>query len=331
MRIGLFYDSFDPVNEGHLDTAALLINAFNLDQMVFVADPDEGTAGLNERIRMLDMAVHEYALLSVWHKGIDPSVFISDDLDEKIVFSFFPNDGRQHLEKAKTVYIPNEIPTSRNAMLLSGIIRELLYQGKPVSQYITLPVEEQLYRNGIYFPSGIRNIQRELMNHIDSKRYFHTCAVMQRAALLAEKYGVNAERARMASLLHDCAKSLNRMEAYNLSGDELFIPKVLHAGAGAVLAKEMYGVTDEEILRAIRLHCTGDRGMSELEMLVYLSDITEHTRVFPCVNELRAASEISLQLGMKKALEFSLKYLNSSGTENIHPATLRAYQYYKEV
>ena len=50
--------------------------------------------------------------------------------------------------------------------------------------------------------------------------------------------------------------------------------------------KELFGAPDE-ICEAIRWHTTGKPEMSLLEQIVYLADVTEETRDFPGVEDLR--------------------------------------------
>ncbi len=40
------------------------------------------------------------------------------------------------------------------------------------------------------------------------KRFKHTLGVVEAATRLAERYGVNRDEARLAALLHDCAKEM---------------------------------------------------------------------------------------------------------------------------
>jgi predicted HD superfamily hydrolase involved in NAD metabolism len=50
---------------------------------------------------------------------------------------------------------------------------------------------------------------------------------------------------------------------------------LIHGPLGAVIAKKDYGINDEEILKAIRIHTTGDTNMSLLDKIIFLSDFIE--------------------------------------------------------
>jgi predicted HD superfamily hydrolase involved in NAD metabolism len=53
---------------------------------------------------------------------------------------------------------------------------------------------------------------------------------------------------------------------------------LLHAKVGSFLAKEKYGIEDEDVLNAIRYHTTGRPCMSTLEKILYIADYIEPGR-----------------------------------------------------
>ena len=55
-------------------------------------------------------------------------------------------------------------------------------------------------------------------------------------------------------------------------------PSFFHAPAGAVVAKETFGVRDEEILAAIRCHTLGGSAMTGLMLAVFVADFIEPGR-----------------------------------------------------
>ena len=154
-------------------------------------------------------------------------------------------------------------------MIASTEIRKRLTAGLPVDGLLPERVEQAVYEGGAYFPADVRAMQEKCREALSAKRYSHVCGTMRAAASLAVLWKQDAQRARVAALLHDCAKCLPILEQEILSGDESDISPVYHAFAGAVLAKMEYGITDEIILRAIRLHTTGDWGMSDFDALIY--------------------------------------------------------------
>ena len=49
-----------------------------------------------------------------------------------------------------------------------------------------------------------------LKAYLDEKRYIHTLGVRDSAVMLADRYGADVDKARLAGLLHDCAKCLSK-------------------------------------------------------------------------------------------------------------------------
>ena len=101
-------------------------------------------------------------------------------------------------------------------------------------------------------------------------RYEHSLRVAQCAGELALRHGVDAPKARLAGLLHDLARlySPERLIAECESRDmpidenERAHPMLLHARLGAALARELFGVEDDDVLSAIAKHTTGAPEMS---------------------------------------------------------------------
>ena len=63
-----------------------------------------------------------------------------------------------------------------------------------------------------------------------------------------------------------------------------FHHELWHGPVGAIIARNEFGIEDEDILNAIRFHTTGRAGMSTLEKLIYVSDMIEPGRNFPVWN-----------------------------------------------
>ena len=157
---------------------------------------------------------------------------------------------------------------------------------------------------------------------LTADRYRHTLGVEHTALQLAAKYGIDPGKVRMAALLHDCAKCMREPDMLLLLKKHNMEPKypadrtrtLMHAAASMILAKEQYGVTDEDVLSAVRWHTTGHAGMTDLEKLIYLADMIEPgRRPFPALFEIRDATWQSLDQGIKLAAARSLQYLDQRG------------------
>ncbi|SHF13638.1 putative HD superfamily hydrolase of NAD metabolism [Thermoanaerobacter uzonensis DSM 18761] len=160
-------------------------------------------------------------------------------------------------------------------------------------------------------------LKRKLRNLLDEKRYLHSIGVMETAMHLAKKYGANVEKAQIAGLLHDCAKSysdeelLKFAQRYGIEVDEVLknAPFLLHGPIGAHLVEEIFGIKDQEIKKAIALHTTGDVNMSLLDEIVFLADYIEPNRDFKGVEELRRLAEENLGLALLKSFDSTICYV----------------------
>ncbi len=186
------------------------------------------------------------------------------------------------------------------------------------------------------------SLRKEMEKTQDKKRYEHTLGVTYTAASLAMcQQGATLEdvkRAEIAGILHDCAKCLSNEKKIKLCkkrGLEISLaeernPFLLHAKTGAYLAREKYGISDEDILNAIRFHTTGKPGMSLLEKIIFVSDYIEPGRTHSArLPELRRLAFLDLDKAFLEILKDTLQYLQTTENE-IDPMTQKTYDYYKE-
>ncbi len=181
----------------------------------------------------------------------------------------------------------------------------------------------------------IKTLEQEL----SYKRFIHTLSVAGTASSLAMCYGADLEKAETAGLLHDCAKCMDvrKMQkvcekaGLTVSSFEADSASLLHSKAGSVLAAEKYGITDPDMINAIRYHTTGRPGMSLLEKIIFVADYIEPGRFtaknLPLIRRL-AFSDIDGAL--MKILYDTLVYLNSTGLV-VDPMTQKTYDYYKQI
>ncbi len=182
----------------------------------------------------------------------------------------------------------------------------------------------------------INKLRKKVKHNLDKARYQHTLGVMYTSASMAMSHGADLEKAMVAGLLHDCAKCIPNDEKYRLcekyhveiSEAARTNPSLLHAPLGACLAKEKYGITDPEILNAIRYHTTGRPDMSLLEKIVFIADYIEPWREeLPDMDDVRYLAFRDIDQALVLMLGGSLEYLNSRNVP-IDPMTQETYDYY---
>lgn len=155
-------------------------------------------------------------------------------------------------------------------------------------------------------------IVKWLRENLTYERFKHSLGTAKMAAELAKKYGYDKEKAELAGLLHDCAKCFSNeklleiieREFPEMKQDGILNYKTLHAPAGHHLAKEVFDISEEEILSAIKSHTLGRVNMSDFEKIIFLADkIEENTRCHVFRNEIL---EILNENEGKKGLNLAL-------------------------
>lgn len=170
------------------------------------------------------------------------------------------------------------------------------------------------------------------LDSLSEHRRIHSINVSLEAVRLAERYGADVEKARLAGLLHDVTKEtpfdlqLKIIEDSGIMLTELErrSPKLWHAISGAAYIRDTLGIDDMDIFNAVRYHTTARAGMSLLEKVIFLADFTSAERDYPDIDVIRQHAEVSLEDGMLYGIRFTLSRLVSRG-DLVSPDALAAY------
>ncbi len=217
-------------------------------------------------------------------------------------------------------------------------LREAIRLGQDAA-HLSVQVQEYAAVCGLYgaaprIPEAAAWMPR-LFADLSAKRFSHTLGVAATARRLALLHGLDADRAEMAGLLHDCAKCMPLKDMQRLARDNHLTEDaslmesgaLLHAIAGAYRAQVDYGMSDPVVLSAIRRHTTGAPGMTRLDMAVWLADAIEPTRApYPLLAELRTLAEVSLERAILTSMENTLAYVQKKG-DAVHPATMQTVEW----
>ena len=148
---------------------------------------------------------------------------------------------------------------------------------------------------------SLKELRKEIEKSQDEKRFEHTLGVTYTAAVLAMCHDENVEKAKIAGLLHDCAKCIS---------------------------DDKFGVQDKDILNAILYHTTGRPDMSRLEKIIYIADYMEPSRKqAEDLPDVRRLAFQDLDLTLVRILKDTLFYLREKGNET-DPMTQKTYDYY---
>ena len=171
-----------------------------------------------------------------------------------------------------------------------------------------------------------------LQKSLKTSRYEHSLGVAETAAALARRFGVDEKQARIAGLLHDCAREFPNENLIAEAEKRLIMveaierqmPLLLHAYVGARLVREKYGVDDAAVEQAIWRHTVGGAQMTKLDKIIWFADMIEPGRDYPGVEELRAlARTAGLDEMLLAGLTQSIIFVAQRGGL-IHPATVLA-------
>ena len=340
-----------PTAAQRLEMTRLAAEQMGLDGKVEVVDMELSRAGksytsdtlaqLKERYPddelWLLMGTDMFLTLQAWHApeeilslaGI--AAFGRTEADTEELFSVQRDYLYKTYPQARifTLTIPGVIDVS------STELRQKLAAGEG-GALLPPAVYGYILRQGLYGTNAdlkhlsISQLRPVALSYLKHKRIPHVLGTEQEAIRLAERYGADVEKARIAALLHDCTKKLD-MESqlalcdhYGIQLDELeqVSLKLLHSKTGAALARDVFGV-DEEIYNAIWWHTTGHADMTLLEKIIYLADYIEPSRDFPGVDKLRSVCYKDLNEGLLLGLEMTIREMTDMGNP-VHRATLEA-------
>ena len=185
-----------------------------------------------------------------------------------------------------------------------------------------------------------QELKKWLESNLSAERYSHSLGTAECAKKLAEKFGLNPEKAYVAGLLHDAAKCFSNEKLLeiihahlNVEESELQNYKTLHAPVSAYIAEKEFGVEDSEILSAIRWHTLGKIDMTNFEKIIFLADkIEPKTRNKDYLESVRAS--LDEENGLNKAMLICYKETIKSLVKRdlkICPVTIDIYNNLEDV
>ena len=228
-------------------------------------------------------------------------------------------------------------------------IRQRLAEGKSVRYLVpssfrsareVLP-ETEAPDGDVFSKSFFNERKAELEKRVSAKRFKHSLGVSDTCVQLAEEYGLDVKKARLAGLLHDWDKGYDdegaRARVRELGMEDEVdpvvvekMPGVLHGiTAARALGNEFPGIP-ADILQAISRHTTAALDMEPLDMVLYIADAIEPNRQFGRIDELRArVGEATLEELYFETYEYWV-FLLFERRKPLHPDTIRIWNAYTE-
>lgn len=219
-------------------------------------------------------------------------------------------------------------------------IRRRVCRGEEICDLVPADVNAYIHAQGLYLSAfSCEEIVEKLRRNLKPARFAHTLGVAETAVRLAKRFGIAPAKAQLAALLHDCAKHMSiedmrallMQNALDVDAQEMDSENVVHAPAGAIVAREVYGVEDRAILSAIRRHTLGAADMSPLDALIYTADFIEPGRAdFPGLSRARDLAETDIYAAMCLCAQLTNQYLEKQG-RHAHPRSLAMLNHYQNI
>ena len=169
------------------------------------------------------------------------------------------------------------------------------------------------------FSEIIVKIEKDVCSRLSFERFIHSRNTAILAWDLCRRFGLDSEKGYLAGIAHDMCKSLDKEELWRLAHKdgssisklEQKKPGLLHGRSAAVLLKKKYGITDKDILDAIRYHTTGSWDMNALAKVVYIADKLEISRegLDPTLRKMSRESDLNSLF--QAVLNSTVTYLRS--------------------
>lgn len=201
-------------------------------------------------------------------------------------------------------------------------------------------MECRVKNKGGFMGYDFEMLEKSVREKVSAKRYTHTLGVAYTAVSLAMRFGADLEDARAAGLLHDYAKNYSDEELIKkckkhhlkITDTEKKSPYLLHGKLAACYAEKKFGITKEEVLKAIAYHTTGRADMGLLEKIIFAADFIEPNRkMLTNLPMIRRACFDDIDDGVYFILRDTLEYLGKNQHREIDVHTRRAYEFYKEL
>ena len=350
----LYGGTFDPVHNGHLRIARAASLTLNAD-VIFIpnANPPgkKPIACFSDRLEMLkdalkedgsasfSISLFESELTTEPHYWIDTLRYFKNRYPKrKLFFIIGADEANQFLswkspdeisKLATPIYVPRAGIEVQDALLQKYRMWRLSYEksGEVSSSEvrrlhsldIPLSVRNNIEKKHLYY---INDISKMLSAH----RLLHSISVARLAYEIAYRNHLrNPKFAYIAGLLHDIGKDVPKEKEVSFMKEHFpeqdqFPEWTYHQFIGAEIAKEKFGIEQEEILDAIRCHATGKPHMTRLAKIIYSSDKIDPLRGYDSSKLIKACIKDCYQ-GFIRVLEANKIYLEGKGYRIDNPMT----------
>lgn len=161
----------------------------------------------------------------------------------------------------------------------------------------------------------------------------HCSKVANEAEKLANRYNVDIVSTKIAGYLHDVGRVFSDAQSIDIAlnlgiqilDEEYAYSGLLHQKISKVLAHELFGVKDNNILNAIECHTTLKAGASDIDLILFIADKLswDSSDSEPILSGIFNGLKKSLNHGVFSYISYL--YENRNNIKVLHPWTLEAY------
>ncbi len=167
-------------------------------------------------------------------------------------------------------------------------------------------------------------LRDKVFTMIKPSRYIHSLGVAQTAFFLAERFGLDGDKALCAGIYHDAYRysadkksiELLRQSGFVIEKEEEKEPMLLHGALAALHFDEDAGETvPDDMKKAVRYHTLGSKDMGPLGAAIYIADYMEPGRKH-LTDEVRTdiLNLNTMEEMIEKIISLQRPYLESVGT-----------------
>lgn len=367
-KIGILGGTFNPIHNGHIEIAKRAKAQIGLSRVLFLTSGNpphkQGQQILDAKIRhiMVKRAISGLDGFEPcdWEIKREERSYTRDAL---LHFKeAFPEDelyfiiGGDSLKDFDKWYKPEEIlklctllvydraggvTDSCFAKKIDGVkidissseIRENVKNGVSIEEKVSKAVSQFIKRNEIY--RYVPDFEAKLKTMLKPERFLHSLGVRDMAKELAGIFGADVKKAEIAGLLHDNAKNmdniLERCDDLEAELDDFERENIVlaHAKLGAETAKCIFGITDREIINAIRWHTVGRPDMCLLEKIIFVADLTEYGRCFPDAEKIRKTAKEDIDRAVFECVKATVEVNKQRGCA-VHPNAYKIISKFKK-
>lgn len=315
MNYIIFGGTFDPIHNGHIRMASFASKKYSA-KVVFFPNKSprwkEPLTDIEHRLNMLRIALKDADFA---YEIDDYEIKKESDINYTIdTVKYFkdkhPSDNLYLLIGADQV---NKFAEWKDALEISKLAK-IIYSSRPNYEINKENIQNfhmesmEFEESGDISSSDIRmlkssDLNQDVIRYIEDNKLYYIGKIAKyvtsqrlshsiQVARLAYKIAVvnnleNPDRYYIAAILHDVGKTTmcDGVDAIDFMKkhfpEYVDLPKFsYHQFIGEYIAQKDFEIKDEEILEAIKFHCTGNSNMKKIGMVVYASDKIEPTRQF---------------------------------------------------